>query len=410
MVQYNKEINKPYVGFGGPRDHQRKQRQHDVGYNVDPEIVLELRQQILELKSELAKPKSNDLYTGEQVDEEIRKAIENTLKTSKSIPVDTGKLKELQSKLESLEHAFSEKEQTITQLNNELVESKNNLINAKSKFETDLANKLTESVSKKEALTKELHVLSDKNMTLSKKAIELEAKLGGLTEVLSSKDQVIESLKNQQGDVTDLRRELDKLISESSLKEARITNLTQSLKDQERISASLQSNSQNIAQNAKELEEHNKKLSIIIEKRDLQLSELNNRLSEKDRLVASKDQIIEQLTNTPSKSGDPALMAVIAAQGEQLKQLTSLVESGASSMGVITDTNRPTMGGVVIDPTTTTNLESHIEIKDVSFKQKTDMSDKVGKLKNLLGKLPSQKESDDKMAAILNEELDEEDD
>lgn len=234
MVQYNKEIKKkPYLASGGPRDQQRRQRQQDSGFVGDPTIVLELKKQITELRSELAKPK--DYYTGEQVDDEIRKAVKSALQE---------------------------------------VDNKNN-----SKELGELKQQLTES---------EL-----KNTELSKQLIQLETKISGLTDVIISKDETIKSLN-------------DKLQTE--------------------------------------------------DKKDN--SELNN----------------------------------------QIKQLTAMLESGNFVIGEeMTIDDRPTIGDVVIDPTGETKLESHIDIKNVSFEQKTNMNDKVNKLKNLLGKLPSQKESDDSL-------------
>jgi chromosome segregation ATPase len=82
-MKYPKELVKPdgrRLIAGGPRDMQRRQQ---VAYTTSPdvEVIRELQQQIEEIK-ELAKSskKSGDLYTAEEVDEEIRKAVEAAVK------------------------------------------------------------------------------------------------------------------------------------------------------------------------------------------------------------------------------------------------------------------------------------------------------------------------------------------
>ena len=60
---------------------------------------------------------------------------------------------------------------------------------------------------------------------------------------------------------------------------------------------------------------------------------------------------------------------------------------------ISTDPDRPKMENIFVDPLdkdSGDNLESFIKVEDISKKEKEDISNKVNKLKNLIGgKLPS---------------------
>jgi len=127
-MQYNKNNKqKPYLRFGGPRDQQRRQQLQSYNSNVDSELITELRQQILELKKELSVPKG--YYTGEQVDAEIRKAVEVVLKET-STDVDSSKLVQLEDELKKLRDSNIEKDIQINNLNIQLIK-KDEIINHK---------------------------------------------------------------------------------------------------------------------------------------------------------------------------------------------------------------------------------------------------------------------------------------
>jgi len=86
----------------------------------------------------------------------------------------------------------------------------------------------------------------------------------------------------------------------------------------------------------------------------------------------------------------------IAVLKQNLIGKEELIETLKSKVGSfveeMVDTNRPKMEQRFIDPLEKDageGLESHIDITDVTASEKDNMSEKVDKLKNLLGKLPN---------------------
>ena len=83
----------------------------------------------------------------------------------------------------------------------------------------------------------------------------------------------------------------------------------------------------------------------------------------------------------------------VTALSRKIEELTMVV--AASKGGEIElDPDRPKMENVFIDPLSKDagkDLESHVDIKDSSPKEKVNVDEQVDKLKSLLGKLPSSK-------------------
>ena len=81
-MKYNKEhikANGRKLVGGGPRDHQRRQQQADLG-NIDhTETIQELKNEIKRLSTELHERPVIGGFTGEQVDKEIRDAVTEAL-------------------------------------------------------------------------------------------------------------------------------------------------------------------------------------------------------------------------------------------------------------------------------------------------------------------------------------------
>ena len=97
-MKYDKEFQKPdgrKLISGGPRDLQRKQRAQD---RQQSELINFLREEVQRLNKELAVSGSGE-YTGEQVDEEIRKAVAVAVAETKTV-VDEER-KELQSAVDA---------------------------------------------------------------------------------------------------------------------------------------------------------------------------------------------------------------------------------------------------------------------------------------------------------------------
>lgn len=86
-IPYRKEYVKSdgrRLAAGGPRDLQRRQMVGDAQPAIDPELITILKEQIVELKEELRSVRASNIPEGyfspEEVDEEIRKAVEAAVK------------------------------------------------------------------------------------------------------------------------------------------------------------------------------------------------------------------------------------------------------------------------------------------------------------------------------------------
>ena len=131
-----------------------------------------------------------------------------------------------------------------------------------------------------------------------------------------------------------------------------------------------------------------------------QVSSLQEQLREQQSVVYNKsktdkvyteeefnDAVIEAITKETS--------ALVERYEEQINNLKSIIASkdetirALSSGGtiknekVVVDTDRPEIESAVIDPSDNKKLESHITVE--GKKQQANMSDKVSKLKKLLG-------------------------
>lgn len=174
-IRYPKEFIKPdgrKLVSGGPRDMQRKQT---VAYATSPdvEVIEALKQQIEELK-ELSKSKQAEgLYTAEEVDEEIRKAVEAAVKET------TISLKR------STQAASQEVEPVLQKYKVQILElQKNN--DDLTKIHSSVANQNAELKSQISKLESEL-----------KETIELKKQIAVLEQTLAGKEEVIEALKSR---------------------------------------------------------------------------------------------------------------------------------------------------------------------------------------------------------------------
>jgi hypothetical protein len=124
MIKYNKEIIKKdgrKLITGGPRDQQRRLREANRGQEL---LIEELRKEISQLKtlpSTQAPTVNEKLFSGEQVDNEIRKAVTEALEKKEK---EINKLKkelekirfqnvELKSDVKSQEKLIEEKDSSL---------------------------------------------------------------------------------------------------------------------------------------------------------------------------------------------------------------------------------------------------------------------------------------------------------
>jgi len=190
-MKYQKEFHKKgrvLVG-GGPRDRQAAVQRGMAGPAYSPDsdyIIQELRKEILELKSKTASTGKGD-FTGEQVDEEVRKAVAEALKESEGY--FKNKVKELEGNnkkfLENMERLNKDKDQLDQKLR-----------------------------AKRERLNKTQYEFEEIKIKLK----EAEGRLKLADEKIEAKDEIIEVLKKEnEGGGTDTT-ELQKIIEAQNKK------------------------------------------------------------------------------------------------------------------------------------------------------------------------------------------------
>jgi len=138
-----------------------------------------------------------------------------------------------------------------------------------------------------------------------------------------------------------------------------------------------------------ELEKVEEKYTALVDKykNKLETAEDKHRaaLSAKDDTIEGLKERIEDLKNKPD---DNKLTMLLSEATEKIERMAAQMVDGDP---ISLDPDRPQMEEVFIDPSSDEKLESHINVEDVSSNKKEDMSNKVNKLKGLLGKLPNKK-------------------
>ena len=175
FMKYPKEFIKPdgrKLMAGGPRDLQRRQHLTQT-LSPDFELIEDLKKQIEELK-EIAKNKSSDiLYTPEEVDEEIRKAVEAAVKeTTLALKKETSK-------------ANQDLEPIIQKYKIQIVELQ--------KHNDDLT-KLHQTITVQNKELKEKILRLEEEL---KDTNELKKQIAVLEQTIAGKDEVIETLKSR---------------------------------------------------------------------------------------------------------------------------------------------------------------------------------------------------------------------
>ena len=180
-INYPKELVKPdgrKLIAGGPRDMQRRMRTPDLPTTASSEVGEHLAQKIEELSQALkSKPVVPEGYMApEQVDAEIRKAVEEAVKET------TLAMKRIsQVSAQSVEPTLQKYKVQIVELqktNDDLTKLHSEI----AKQNSDLKSKISELEVKKEEIK------------------ELEIKLAVLEQNLKGKDEMIVVLKSRTGD------------------------------------------------------------------------------------------------------------------------------------------------------------------------------------------------------------------
>lgn len=180
-IKYNKEFVKPdgrkLVG-GGPRDLQRRQQIIAQQPFDQTAIIEELKKEITKLSIQLAKKDvPTQGYTGEQVDEEIRKAVAGAIEEVKASNKD--KIKELKSAIE----AYKKNEE--------------NLLKRIKDFEISTAglnNELNKLKENEKRLEKEIFSKSEVINSLSMDKEKADKQIDRITELLEAQTKKMEEL------------------------------------------------------------------------------------------------------------------------------------------------------------------------------------------------------------------------
>ncbi len=325
-IKYGKEFIKPdgrKLASGGPRDLQRRQKQVA---REQTELIDFLRSEIRDLNERLAiKTVGTGEYTGEQVDNEIRKAVADAVK---EVKVSTEEeLTELRAaaekKLNGVETKYSALEQEVINVENQRVSLANELLEVKSGGDPD---ELYKSRKRGEELQIELGKLTKERTKLNEDIMSLVSEKDGLN-ILHNKD-----MKKFQA-------EIEFLIKEK-------TDLT---------------NKQNKEISKFQLELEKKKGEIKVLKAKTKQTGADEEITS---LLKEQTKQIEALTEALANAEHQ-----LEIETNRPKMKTAFIDPLEKDAG--------------------SDLKSHIEIKDeASSGEKGKIDDKVARLRSLMGKLP----------------------
>lgn len=127
-----------------------------------------------------------------------------------------------------------------------------------------------------------------------------------------------------------------------------------------------------------------------------EMKQHNNR--EKGLAIELKEKE-EELEKIKDKHGDE-IKVLLKEYSDKLEKLTTSIINSKQQESVVieeSESDRPQIETVFIDPLEDDagkDLKPFLDVKDVSTDEKENMFDKVNKLKNLLGKIPTKKQED----------------
>ncbi len=208
VMKYDKEFQKPdgrKLTTGGPRDLQRKQRMQD---RQQSELIVYLQEEIRRLNKELATADSGE-YTGEQVDEEIRKAVSAALMEVKD-SYDEDK-KEFQSAVEAFKKNEKNLLEQIKNLEIYQLGVKNDL--DKFKLERDKAVSEKKELEDESSKRDNLNTLHNKDM--KKFQFEIEFLIKEKTDIINKHNNEITKFKieseKKKGEVKSLKEKAKRI-------------------------------------------------------------------------------------------------------------------------------------------------------------------------------------------------------
>lgn len=448
VMKYDKEFQKPdgrKLVTGGPRDLQRK---HKIQDSQKSELIAYLQEEIRRLNKELATSGSGE-YTGEQVDEEIRKSVAVAVEETKAVSEE--ERKELQSAVD----AFRKNEKNLLeQIKNlevyqigvkdetdKLRLEKDNATAEKKELEAELkdarigvggiSNQLKENRSKRikaERAVKELEGQIEKlERNAENSYIDLEDQLRAVEH-----ERVL--LENEMGenDVEGLKNDLEESQKQRAVLQTQLGEMAKKLKDQDvseeaekKLKREYDENIEVLQKETVEFQKNHDKektklntslASIAAEKDSLNTlhnkdmkkfqSEIEFLIKEKTDITnkhgkeitkfridseKKKGEIKSLREKTKQKGADEEITSLLKEQTKQIEALTEALANAEHQLEI--ETNRPKMETTFIDPLEKDagkDLTPHIKIKEEKpAEEKGGMDAKVERLRSLMGKLPS---------------------
>lgn len=134
------------------------------------------------------------------------------------------------------------------------------------------------------------------------------------------------------------------------------------------------------------------KTKIALYEKDLEYLKATHEkeLAALQEILKGKDEMINQFKESKAAGFSEESVKKLLDEATKKLEETTLAAKGLSQADV--DPNRPKMENSFIDPVEKeSKVESHITVEDFSLNQKEEMSSKVNKLRNIMGKLPSKK-------------------
>lgn len=137
--------------------------------------------------------------------------------------------------------------------------------------------------------------------------------------------------------------------------------------------------------------EHTKTKAVLYAKDIEHLkSEHEKEIAGLQEVLKGKDEMIKQFKESKAAGFSEESVKALLEEATKKLEETTLAARGLSQADV--DPDRPKMETSFIDPVEKeSKVESHIKVEDVSLDKKEEMSSKVNKLRNIMGKLPSKR-------------------
>jgi chromosome segregation ATPase len=405
-IKYEKEFVKPdgrRLPTGGPRDLQRRQRQES---REQTELIDFLRVEIRDLNERLAvKTVGTGEYTGDQVDEEIRKAVSSAVEEVKvSTKEEMVELRSAADALKNNENKLLEQIKNLEIYQFGVKDSTDKLKSNKKELEDELKDarlsvgglteqlkvnktKRTDAEKEVKSLNAEIEKLKDgaeaKYFELEATLIEVEHK-----RVLLENDKINSGVNELKSDLEESQKQRANLQTQLGDMAQKLKNQTVSTESEEKLKA--EKDSLNVLHN-KDMKKFQSEIEFLIKEKTDLTNKHNNEITKfKIESEKKKGEYKSLKEKAKQKGVDEEITTLLKEQTKQIEALTEALANAEQQLEI--ETNRPKMETAFIDPLEKgagADLTPHIEVKEEkSGGEKGEIDDKVARLRSLMGKLP----------------------